>query len=227
MQRYNSFAMIHKALRTLLYDVALTLQQTYFADDSEAEIALEKIETALYVFEQHAHHEDNHILPAIELHEPQLVADFENQHVADIALGSRLKTLLNMFRYAVAKEDQIYCGSAISKAFVEFMVFNLEHMAEEELYINQALWKHYTDEQLIILHQKLSAGIPPAEKALTAKWMMRGVNNVEAVSWLKGIKQAAPAVVFEAMINITETELPEQRRDDVLNAVLESEMSTL
>ena len=41
MQRYNGFTIIHKALRAMLYDSALTLQQTYFADD-KAEVALQK-----------------------------------------------------------------------------------------------------------------------------------------------------------------------------------------
>lgn len=32
--------MIHKAFRAMMYDTALTLQQTYFADVEEAESAL-------------------------------------------------------------------------------------------------------------------------------------------------------------------------------------------
>ncbi len=36
MLRFNAFNMIHKALRATLYDSALTLQQTYFANAGEA-----------------------------------------------------------------------------------------------------------------------------------------------------------------------------------------------
>ena len=35
------------------------------------------------------------------------------------------------------------------------MVFNLQHMAKEEIRINQALWKYYGDEQLIENNQGL------------------------------------------------------------------------
>jgi len=73
MQRYNGFTLIHKALRALLYDAALTLQQTYFADIEEAEPAIEKVETVLFLFERHAHHEDRFVLPAIVTYEPRLV----------------------------------------------------------------------------------------------------------------------------------------------------------
>jgi hypothetical protein len=223
MQRYNSFNMIHKGLRALLYDTALTIQQTYFADADEAEIAIEKIEMVLYLFEQHAHHEDNNILPLIELYEHELVEEFEKEHVKDNELGTRLKHLVNIILAAEKDEDKIFCGSAISKSFVEFMVFNLEHMAREERLINQALWKHYTDEQLMLVNQKLVASIPHEEKALNAKWMMRGVNNTEAISWLKGIKNSVPGFVFQSVFSLTDTELPEYRRYIVQEAVMEKE----
>jgi hypothetical protein len=215
--------MIHKALRALLYDTALTIQQTYFADADEAEMAIEKIEMVLYLFEQHAHHEDNNILPLIELYEHELVEEFEKEHVKDNELGKRLKHLVNIILAAEMDEEKIFCGSAISKSFVEFMVFNLEHMAREERLINQALWKHYTDEQLMLVNQKLVASIPHEEKALNAKWMIRGVNNIEAINWLKGIKNSVPDFVFQSVFSLTDTELPEYRRYIVQEAVMEKE----
>ena len=219
MFRYNSFTMIHKALRAMLYDAALTLQQTYFADDAEAAIAVSKVKNILHAFEQHAHHEDTMVLPAIEMYEPQLVDAFEQEHVTDQALGDKLQHLLNILGYTTLAEEKVCCGSALCKSFVEFMVFNLEHMAKEETLINQALWKHYTDEQLLLLNQKLAANIPPAEKAATAKWMIRGVNDREAVNWLKGMKQSAPPVVFDQLWDVAENELPEHRFNKVAEGV--------
>ena len=223
MQRYNSFNMIHKALRALLYDTALTIQQTYFADYEEADTAIEKLEMVLYAFEQHAHHEDNNILPLIEVYEHELVEEFEKEHLKDMELGNRLKHLVNIILAAEKDEEKIICGSAISKSFVEFMVFNLEHMAKEEILINQALWKHYTDEQLILANQKLVASIPREEKAFSSKWMMRGINNVEAINWLKDIKESAPDFVFQSVFSLTETELPEYRRYIVQQGVLQED----
>src|SRR3954447_24829955 len=133
MQRYNPFKIIHKALRAMMYDTALTLQQTDFADQDEAEIALSKVETAVDEFEQHAHHEDTFMLPAIEAYEPGLVQEFEKEHVADIEIGSRLQTLLNIYRSLQTSEERVNCGSCINKSFRDFMVFNIEHMAKEEV----------------------------------------------------------------------------------------------
>jgi hypothetical protein len=221
--RYNSFNLIHKALRALLYDTALTLQQTYFADIDEADAAIDKVETVITQFEQHAHHEDTFILPAIAVFNPQLVADFEKEHVEDNELGNRLNYLLAMFRSLETDEERIQCGSAINKAFREFMVFNIEHMAKEEIEINKALWANYTDLELVQLSARLTASIPPKEKAFTARWMMRSINKNEAIGWLKAVKENAPDVVFQSLYELTETELPEQFRAGVQDAVMEQE----
>jgi hypothetical protein len=211
MNRHNSFNVIHKALRAMLYDAALTLQQTYFANPDEAEIALQKVEDVLFLFENHAHHEDTFVLPAVEAFEPQLVEEFEKEHEEDLKLSNRMKNLLTIYRNIYFSEERIVCGSAITKSFVEFMVFNLEHMAKEELLINPALWQHYTDEQIHAINQKIVTSIPQKELALASKWMLRGINNFDAITSLKGIKQTAPGPVFGALMNMAEKELPEDR----------------
>ena len=88
MQRVNPFNMIHKALRALLYDTALSLQQTYFADSNESEVALAKIEAVIHQFEQHAYHEDTYVFPAVEAYNPQLAEAFESEHEEDHAHGA-------------------------------------------------------------------------------------------------------------------------------------------
>jgi hypothetical protein len=224
MQRYNTFNMIHKALRALLYDTALSLQQTYFADASEAESALQKVATVIHQFEQHAHHEDAHILPAIHTFEPQLVEEFEKEHEADGALGERLKQLLNIFRATTLAEERIIAGSAIVKAFNDFLIFNLEHMAKEESVLNQALWAHYTDEQIMEINQQIVSSIPEEEKAISSKWMMRGINKMEAISWLKAMKQQAPEPVFLSVYSLVRSELPMHLRIEVQESIMDEQV---
>ena len=211
MNRYNPFNLIHKALRAMLYDAGLTLQQTYFANTDEAEIALGKVEEVLFMFENHAHHEDTMVLPEVERYEPHLVEEFEKEHEEDMRLSSRMKNLLNIYRNIYFTEERIVCGSAIVKSFVEFMVFNLEHMAKEEVLINGALWKHYTDEQLMELSEKIAASIPPQEAAVAFKWMLRGINNSEAADWLRSVKQGAPVHIFQNLMSLAERELSTER----------------
>lgn len=219
MQRYNSFTLIHKALRAMLYDTALTIQQTSFANNDESELALDKIENVLFLFEQHAHHEDTFVNPAVEVFEPGVGKAFEKEHVEDLRLSNQLKNLLNIYRNANFTDEKIISGSAIAKSFIEFMIFNLQHMAKEEILLNEALWKHYTDEQIMSISQKIIASIPQEELTIAYKWMVRGINNFDAVNWLKGIKLNAPAFVFEAILDVARKELPENRFEIIMEAL--------
>ncbi|MGN6618878.1 MAG: hypothetical protein ACTHJ5_17015 [Ilyomonas sp.] len=221
MPRYNGFYLIHKALRAMLYDTALCIQQTYFANTDEAEIALEKTETVLHAFEQHAHHEDEFINPALQVYEPALAEQFENEHVEDHLLSNRLKNLINIYRNLNFSAERIEAGSAISKTWVEFMVFNLKHMAKEESVLNQALWKHYTDEEIIALNERLVKSIPPHEMNMSAIWMIRSGNDNDLVTWLKGIKSSAPEFIFQSLLTTIKNELPAYRSTNIVNAVTE------
>ncbi len=221
MQRYNTFTMIHKALRALLYDTALSLQQTYFADASEAATALQKIETVIHQFEQHTHHEKAHILPAITAVEPQLAATFEKEDEANGVLAKRLQQLLNIFRATTLAEEKLVAGSAVVKAFHDFMLFHLEHMAKEEIELSPVLRTHYTDEQLLEMNQHMVDSISQEEKAISARWMMRGINKMEAISWLKVLKQQVPEPVFLSVYALARTELPMHLRIEVQESVME------
>jgi hypothetical protein len=222
--RFNPFNIIHKALRALMYDTDLTLQQTYLADVEEADVALAKVKAVVHQFERHAYHEDNFVLPAIQSFAPQLVEDFEHEHVEDIALGECLKHLINVFESTQTNEERLYAGSAIIKTFRDFMVFNLNHMVKEEVEVNHVLWQHFTDEELITMNGKLSASIPAEEKAFTSKWMMRAINKVDAIAWLTGVKQTAPAHVFQALVALAAAEMPSHLSEVVQEAVLGYEM---
>jgi hypothetical protein len=201
MQRYNSFNLIHKTLRHMLYDAAVLLQQTNFAETAESNAAIEKIETVVYFFVHHAHHEDNYVLPAVKKYDAALVASFEDEYEKYLGLGNKLKNLINIYRNVNFEEERMTAGSAICKAFIDFMIFNLEHMSKEEILINQVLWQHYTDEQLLAINQQIVANIQPEEMAFTSKWMIRSINNKEAIGWLLQVKAARPSFVLQSNIN--------------------------
>lgn len=224
MARYNIFYMVHKGLRALLYETALLIQQTDFTNEEQAEKAIEQIETVLTLFDKHAFTEDTLVFSAIQQTEPELVDELEKEHVKDHELGQRLGGLLTVLAKAVGEESKLEAGAAINKAFVEFMVFNLEHMAKEEDIINKALWKHYSDHELHGLTQKIVASIPPQAMGLFSKWMIKGLSNTEISGWLKEVKNTAPDFVFNALLSTAETELPEQRWSQIQESLAEGAM---
>jgi hypothetical protein len=102
-------------------------------------------------------------------------------------------------------------GSAIRLAFSEFLVFNLQHMAKEELLLNNLLWEYYTDDQLQSITQKIIAHLPQDTIRKNNTWMMRGLSNNEIIAWLKNIKNHVPEFVFDTMLTQAKSELTAHR----------------
>lgn len=225
MLRYNIFNMIHKALRAMLYDTAQTLQQTYFADTAEATEAFEKMNRVIQAFEQHGHHEDSILMPVIQKFQQETIASFEKEHIDDRRMGNDIMHLQNIYNAARSDQERLIAGSAITKAFGDYLVFNLQHMQREEIELNRLLWDHYTDHEIQMINDRIIAGISPDEMEKAAQWMMRAINPGEAINWLKEVKANAPAPVFEMLFRLTETELPERFRAKVQDAVLAEELS--
>lgn len=211
MSRFNIFNQIHKGLRAMLYDTALTLQQTDFSNPEEAEVAMGKVRVAVNLFDGHAAHEDHFILPAIQQYEPSLVDAFEQEHVEDHELSEKLRGLLTVYSYAIKPEVKIETGQSITRAFIEFMIFNLEHMAKEESVLNKVLWRYYTDDEIKAINQRIVAAVPQNEMIVASAWMMRGLNNAEISDWLKAVEKTAPRPVFSNLFSTAEKELPQDR----------------
>lgn len=224
MARFNAFNQIHKALRALLYDTAITLQRTDFTEEKEAAIAVQKVEQVNFLFHQHAHHEDHFILPIIKRYSPALSEEFEKEHEKDESLSHRLSSLLMVYSHAVSNNERRDAGYSICQAFNEFTAFNLYHMNKEEEKINAILWEYYNDAEIVAINQRIVASIPQDEMAVSSKWMMRGLSNLEIVTWLKNIKNGAPEFVFRSLLKLAESELPEDRWYHIKEGIIEGAM---
>ena len=222
--RYNIFYQIHKGLRAMLYETGIELQRADFNDEEEAVEMLTRIESVVNLFVKHAHHEDTLVFPAVEKYEPSVVDAFEQEHVKDHELGSKLRTLIAMFDSVENDEEKIQLGSAIRKGFVEFLSFNLEHMAKEEDIINNLLWRYYTDQEIKAIEYDVISGQTPETRAEASKWMLRGLSNQEITRWLKIVEKNAPEVVFNNLFSMAEKELPNVRFRQVLEGLTEGAM---
>ena len=221
MERYNIFLLIHKGLRAALYQTALQLQQTDFTSDNETEEALNKVREIVMLFEGHAEKEDHFILPAISSYEPSVVASFETEHVKDEALGKQLEVCISRVENADALLEKLIAGRELLDSFVSFTVFNLQHMAKEEDIINRILWRYYSDDEIRSISRELTKTIDPWMQDFYASWMLRGINNSEAATWMKAIERGMPSVVFQTMLQKAEQELPAARFRKVTEALSE------
>jgi hypothetical protein len=209
--RFNPFNQIHKGLRALLYHTALSLQHTNFTSDDEVNDAVTKLKEVIYLFEGHAHTEDTLVFPLLKQFAPHIVAEFEQQHVKDHELGCALEQALELIQTAAAAEEKINAAFRLQLAFTEFAAFNLSHMNQEETIVKEALWKHFSDAELLAVMHKIVAAIPPEKNARYSFWMLKGLSLNEIVAWYKGIKAGAPPFVFDQMMALAEASLSEVR----------------
>jgi hypothetical protein len=225
MERYNIFNKIHKALRAMLYDTALQLQQTDFAIPSQARPALERVEQVNQVFHSHAEHEDRFVLPAIAAIDPSLVNELESEHDMDEALSAALDNLVTAYNHAADNRARADIGYALLKAFNEFVAFNLYHMNKEENKINRLLWDNFTDKAILSIERDIVTSIPPQEMEQGNRWMMRGISNSEICTWLLAVKAEAPDFVFSGLLDVAEDELPAHRWSSVQESLAEGALS--
>jgi len=220
--RYNTFYQVHKALRAMLYETASELQRTDFNSGEEVTSLLANITTVVDVFDKHAYNEDRFVFPAVEQYEPSVIDSFEQEHVRDHELSSQLRTLINIYSSLKSDEERIQLGSALRKAFVDFLAFNLVHMAKEEDIINNLLWRYYTDEQIRAIEKQIIAIQAPESTAVVWKWMLRGLSTWEITNWLKAVKKSAPEFMFNNLVATAEKELPHDRFQQVVGELTEA-----
>ena len=215
--RYNTFYQVHKALRAMLYETAAELQRTDFDNEEEVNSVLGSITTVVDVFDKHAYNEDHFVFSAVEQYEPSVVDAFEQEHVKDHELSAQLRSLINVYKSLINDEERTQLGSAFRKAFVDFLAFNLVHMAREEDIINNLLWRYYTDDQIRAIERQVISNQTPESTAVVWKWMLRGLSNTEIINWLKAVEGNAPQVVFKNLFLTAEKELAGNRFREVVN----------
>lgn len=217
--RFNPFNQVHKGLRAMLYHTAFCIQHTDFTDNEATNETIAKVKQVIELFEEHAHTEDTMVFPLLKDFAPQLVTEFEQQHVRDHELGNELEQAVNGVEAANQAAQRIHAGFRLQQAFAEFTAFNLSHMNQEETIVKGALWERFTDEELWAMTHKIVATIPQEKNIRFSYWMLKGLSMTEIILWYKGMKADAPSFVFEQMMGLAESALSEEKYNALQIAV--------
>ena len=211
-ERHNSFNLVHKGLRVFLYDTATQLQRADLSSEKSIEV-IHHIELLLRLFESHAHNEDTYFNTPLEQVNPSVARLFEAEHQEDHRLSIVIDNLIHSWKKATNADKRKETGRLLFYAFNEFIAFNLYHMNKEEIQLNEALWKEYSDDSIRATEQALVQSIPPDKMAMYAQWMLKGNNDEDLRKWLTEVRDHAPAEVFGFMMDLASKELAPQRFD--------------
>ena len=209
MPRVDLYGIIHKTLRELLFDTSTQISRTNFADPGERSRLLAQFTRAMGFVEEHGHHEDTFVDPPLKAASAELAEEVQTKHKRLVKEAEALAGLVAQLRSAEGG-DAVGLGARLHRDFSDYLSGYLGHMASEEGPCNAALWAKYTDDELAQIRTELQGSIPPPRFAEWFALMVSAMNFQERVGVLTGMKQGAPAPVFEAMSGVAKEAIGDQ-----------------
>ena len=203
---YDFYKDIHKGIR---YSLFRTTADAGSVDPSDAEAradVVEQVRTIAHLLDSHAEHENTFIVPALEIHAPELA---EVIRVVHPELDRRVEDLRDL-----AAEVHVTGGSraraAVHSLYLELASFTsayLEHQHFEERTCMYALADAMAVDDLAGIEHAIIASIPPDEMASSLSVMLPAMNVDDRVELLVGIREGAPLKVFAGVCALAESVL--------------------
>lgn len=216
--RLDLYRPIHKALRALMSDTLLAVGRMDVHDNLELAQTTQRVLQLMDFLRSHLRHENAFVHPALDARAPGAsshIAHDHQEHESEIdALAAATTELLN-----ASAEARDAGALVLYHRLSLFVAHNFEHMHVEESAHNSALWAHYTDVELMELHDRLVASIPPEEMLFTMRWMVPFMNPGERAMVLGGMRSNAPAPAFAAVLELVRPHLQAREWDKLMLAL--------
>lgn len=196
--RTDLYGIIHKALRSQLFETATLVARTNFADPSERDGAITAYRKTMAFVNEHGDHEDTYVEPALRRVAPALADDIIAQHRDIESRSASLDAQIAEIETADPREA-VAAGARLNRAYCAFLSAYTAHMEVEEGPVNDALWSAYTDDELVAVRTELQGSIPPPRFAEWFTVMAATMNHQERVGMLAGVKMGAPPEVFAGL----------------------------
>ncbi len=205
--RFDMYAGIHKALRLAMTHAVTTLGRADVDDAEELALALDGVAALLALMKGHLQHENEFLHTAIEARRPGAARHTADDHALHADAFANLEDEVAALR-AARPELRAAMALRLYRHLAEFVGENLVHMQVEETRNNATLWELYGDAELVQIHDRLVASVPPAEMAQIARWMVLSLNPQEVAAVYGDMQQKAPAPAFAALLDIARTHMP-------------------
>jgi hypothetical protein len=223
------FTPIHKAIRSMIYNVGGRLQSSDFTDVAASKPLLADLEhefsaamssgCALCLLHQHASDEETGIFPPVAKHDAALVQAFiEDHHV----LARQLEAITKMARELPLKaqpEERVQLGITLNQKVNVFFAAYINHMNREEEKLVPLMRDRFTDDQMRTMRGAIMGGMPPDRLASILRWMLPSLNVIELTGMLAGIKASSPPQVLQFVSGIAAERVDPQRWQTVKERV--------
>jgi hypothetical protein len=208
--RYDLYGPIHKAIRRFMNDTLQRLGALDVADDAAVAAALDQVDSLLAALRRHVKHENDFLHTAIEARQPGGARGTAEDHVEHLESLAALEAESAALRSAPSEQRDQRAG-LLYRHVALLVAENLQHMHIEETANNALLWAHYADVELMDIHDRLVATIPPAEMMSWLRWMAPSLAPAELTGMLGGMREKAPAEVFGGVLRVVRESVDTQR----------------
>ena len=176
-QRFDLFTPMHKGLRAMLFDLATDAARIDMASEIAVDLLVERVLRVLAFLDEHARHEEVHLMPAVRAAAPELSRRLADDRIVIAAAHSEVELCADDLELAAPDQRREVCAQLV-RLLNLLIVQYLAHMGRKEVEANAALWATHTDEQLAALQRRQVSSIPPERYT---QWMLVIVPAVDPV----------------------------------------------
>jgi hypothetical protein len=198
-ERFNLYTAIHKALRHFMSDTLVRVGRLDVHDADEMTATLGQLDTLLRLCSAHIGHENDFLHAAIEARLPagsaRTASDHQEHFESIAALDDEAAALA-----AASDEARAVLALRLYRHLALFVAENFQHMHVEETVNAATLWAHYSDAELLSIHDRLLATLAPQEHLLAARWMVPASSPAERAGLFGALKTQAPPEAFLGML---------------------------
>jgi hypothetical protein len=204
--RVDLYAGIHKALRHFMTDTLHRVGRMDVADADDMTRTMGQLDALLEECLHHLQRENAFMHTAMEARQPRGSSRTADDHVEHEEGIEDLQAEANALR-AAAQGERAGLALRLYRHLALFIADNFQHMHHEETHNNAVMWAHYSDAEIIALHHRLLASIPPQENLQVGRWMIPALNPAERAMVFMDMKSNAPAPAFAAMLDVVRPHL--------------------
>jgi hypothetical protein len=210
---------IHKGVRKALFDAALLLGVTDWAEDEAAESARAAWQELKDLLREHVENERVYAHPLYEAKMAgvarQLTADHEEQE----ALLAELETQFDRLMDLAKPEERVAMGLEFYRRLNLFIADYLPHLQREEGIYMRNLWDLYSQDEL----RDVLAAIINAESRymlqLSSRLILQGANHQDLMSFMGAVAERLEPSVMERMMAYSQQYLPPHELEKLMKAM--------
>jgi len=205
--RPHLYTGIHKALRKYMSAVLTSVGQLDATDDLQCREVMADVQQLLDVLHGHVETENTMVHPAIEARYPGTLAGITAEHAGHEVAIEQLRHYTRTLLTLSGKERGAF-ALFLYRELSSFVAENLEHMLREETQNQHLLWAAYSDAELLAIEEAIHASLPPEKMAALLPWIVSAISVEERLAMYRGMRQNAPAFVFDNALSVARSCLP-------------------